>query len=225
MRLFIYQCCPYCSRCRLMAAHKRITLDLSVLAFDDIQAHVDLIGKKILPILEYKEGCFMTETAAICEYLDAFDGKPDVKPVSFNDSWSRLIEDLSRKSKYLIFPRQIIHPMNHDDFPTQAAKDYCQQKKEVFLQIAFEQAWAKSDDYVSAIMPMLNKLDSILTHQYATSDEFSYDDILIFPILRLLTLAADVLQLPDNMMSYIQRVSKFSKIALYPECDYSMFTR
>ncbi len=62
MKLFLYHHCPFCIRPRLVADLKSLNIPIHIFANDDEQAHYDLVGKKIVPILQKDDGSYMTES-------------------------------------------------------------------------------------------------------------------------------------------------------------------
>jgi glutaredoxin 2 len=222
MKLYIYEHCPFCVRPRLIANVKSLPIPLQVLANDDEQTHFDLIGQKIVPILEKDDGPRMTESLDICHFIDQYDKNPIIKPSANNPIINQIMEDLSNEAKYLTHTRQIFHPMNEVDFPTQSAKDYFRAKKEASLGMSFERAIQDSAFYAKSIQLLLDQLDQHLTYKFMTNEYFSMDDILFFPILRGLTIALDAITLPKNVSAYLKRIYGITDIKPYPHFMYQV---
>jgi glutaredoxin 2 len=200
----------------MIADMKELDIPLQILANDDEQSHIDLVGKKIVPILLTKEGHHMTESMAICHYLDQIDDNPVIHHASKSGDFKNWVDQLTYHAKFLTHPRQIFHPMNFADFPTQSAKNYFRAKKEQSLGVSFEKAISNSDTYATNLMPVLETLDDHLSETlYATSNHFSEDDLVLFPLLRSLTIAQDAIHLPYYINQYLNRINEQTNIALY----------
>lgn len=213
MDLFIYEHCPYCIRVCLAAGYKNIALNVQVLAYDD-QYPISLAGKKVLPVLQKKDGQYMGESLDICHYLDQFDSNTSIAANS-QPIITDLAEQIRALSRPLVYPRQTFHPMNAEVFLPQSAADYYRQKMETSLAVSFEQAFLSSEEYVDKLQQPLHYLNQQLIRQYSSSEQFSYDDIILFPVLRGLTVAQDVLKLPANIEDYLNRLSARCNVTLY----------
>ncbi|WP_395946225.1 glutaredoxin 2 [Caedibacter taeniospiralis] len=215
MKLYIYEHCPFCIRPRIIAGIKKIPLELVYLANDDEKSHLDLIGKKQVPFLQKKDGSFLLESLDICQYLNTFDQKPALSTeITTTKALLTLANDLSGASKSLVYPRFLDHPQNHQDFPTQSAKDYFEHKKEKYIgcfkaNLRFPEAAIEKTELV------LFELNRLMTFEFASSDKFSWDDIMVFPILRNLTIIGDLVNIPAKLLHYAKKLSTLSGIELY----------
>ncbi len=137
-----------------------------------------------------------------------------------NKKINELINKLASEAKYLTHPRQIFHPMNHEDFPTQSAKDYFRKKKEASIEMSFEDAIKRSESFAKPVQKTLQALNNEMIYKYATCDYFTEDDIHIFPVLYSLTLALDALSLPKNINNYLNRIYQKTNIKPYGDFQY-----
>jgi len=95
-KLYLYFHCPYCVRPQLVLGLKHIAHELVFLDHHDEKAHIDKIGAKQVPILEYEEGKFMKESLDIVKYLDETKslGDPVLKTIpAGSDAVSKAIEE------------------------------------------------------------------------------------------------------------------------------------
>ena len=69
MKLYIYDHCPFCARVAFIARSLGITLELVSVDYHDAQTLVDLIGKKMVPVLEKDDGSIMAESLDIIAYF------------------------------------------------------------------------------------------------------------------------------------------------------------
>ena len=221
MKLYVYEHCQYCVRPRLVADIKKIPLELIFLANDDERAHYDLVGKKLVPILKKADGSCLLESLDICNYLDKLT--PDIKlaKTTQSDILTKLLDDVSSLSRELIYPRTIYHPMNKKDFPTLSAQLYFKATKEKINNRTFDDSLAQSKQFSLPLLEKLNEIATTMKHQYISGDKFSYHDVITFPNLRRLTVAQDVLTIPDKIMQYLTLISEQTHIELYPEFDFS----
>jgi glutaredoxin 2 len=221
MILYIYEHCPFCVRPRLIADIKSINLQLRFLANDNEDEHFRLVGKKIVPILEINNNDRMIESLEICKFIDEQSGDKIIKPSNCNLEINSIMTTLIEKSKLITHPRQIFHPMNIKDFPSESSKSYFRFKKEKSIGMTFERALSKSNLYAKDIQNLLNNLSEKITSKFLTSDNFSMDDLIYFPVLRSLTIALDVLVIPPKIQSYLNFICGITKIKLYEKHIYS----
>ena len=219
MKLYIYEHCPFCVRPRIIIGLKSLDIPLIYLANDDEQAHLDRIGKKQVPFLEKDNGSYLIESLAICEFLNSFDQHHVLSPKNDNSNLITLMEQLNKAAKTLIYPRCIEHPQNQVDFPTENAKNYFRRKKEAYVG-CFAACFRFPEAGIGETQPILEKINQNMTYKYATADQPSWDDIMIFPMLRMLTLAEDVITIPTNIKGYLELLSERTNIALYKKYDY-----
>merc|ERR1712000_444118 len=81
--LFGYDHCPYTCKARMIFGLRKIPMRFHILFYDDVKAHKDKVGKKVVPILEYEPGKFMDESWDIVEKVNSFD----------NDSYGPPLEE------------------------------------------------------------------------------------------------------------------------------------
>lgn len=221
MILYVYEHCPFCIRPRLLSDMKSIPISLRFLANDAEDQHYKLIGKKIVPILEKDDKTRMDESIDICSFIDNYDNNKIIEPSANDSCINSIMNQIILKSKFITHPRQIYHPMNGMDFPSQSAKEYFKTKKEKSLGISFEHAIYNSHKYSVKVQHLLDELNKKMSHKFITSDYFSVDDILYFPILRGLTIATDVLNIPKYVNLYLERICSNTNIR--PYYAYSFF--
>ena len=226
LKLYIYEHCPYCVRPRLVADCKRLPVKLEILANDDEQRHYDLAGRKIVPILQQDNGVCMTESMDICQYLDSLN--PHAPMPVLNSASAGLrdkIDALFISAKPLMYPRLIMHPQNQADFPTASAKAYFQRKKEASLGVTFAQALADAGATAETVTASLHALDNAFAPSpFVNGTEPGFDDVMIFPLLRTLTIARDVINFPPHIEAYLHRVAERTRVRLYALYHYPSAT-
>ena len=219
MKLYSYEHCPFCVRVRIIIDLKSLAIPLVYLANDDEKAHLDRIGKKQVPFLEKVNGSYLIESLAICEFLNTFDQRDVLLPKSDNLTLMALIERVNKAAKTLIYPRCVEHPQNKVDFPTKSAENYFKHKKERSVG-CFVASFRFPEAAIAETQTILQQIDQKMIYRYAIADKPSWDDIMIFPILRMLTLAEDIITIPGNIKRYLALLSEKTNIALYKKYDY-----
>lgn len=212
--LFIYQHCPYCVRPRIIADIKKVNYRLHTLANDDVEAHLKHIGKKQVPFLKTTDGDYIVESLDICAYLDELDHNPILLP-SVRTDLVDLASQINQASRTLVYPRFLDHPLNQLDFPTDSAKKYFIDKKSPTVGNFAMHLASPSTQATALTQALLDKMAVSLSTNYIQPNQISYDDIQIFPILRNLTLIADLVTFPTSVMDYLYFISKQTNIALY----------
>ena len=71
MRLYLFEHCSLCFRVRMTAALKRLHLQETVVLEDDSGTMVDLVGKRVIPILVKDDGVPMLESMDMVAHIDA----------------------------------------------------------------------------------------------------------------------------------------------------------
>lgn len=211
-RLYIYDHCPYCVRATMVANYKQVPFERVILANDDEKSCYDLTGKKELPILEH-EGAVMGESLDICRKLDRIGSAEQViEPgTELSARVDAVLSSVSTDRLALSFAR--ITRIGLPEFATESAREYFRRKKESLIKESFEQALANSDGYKARVEAALSALPR-LTTPLERGDRLSWDDVMIFPHLRSLTLVKD-LHFPKQVIEYLNGVAELTGGDLY----------
>jgi glutaredoxin 2 len=62
VRLYLFEHCSLCFRVRMIAAFKRLHLQETVVLDDDSEMMIELVGKRVVPILVRNDGSPMLES-------------------------------------------------------------------------------------------------------------------------------------------------------------------
>ncbi len=217
MKIYIYDHCPYCMRVLMFLGIKNIACDIDVLLNDDEQTPNQLIGKKIVPILEKEDGTAIGESLDIIQYLDSL---PQSKVLladqnkELPEPLAACIESINSAARYLTHPRFVMLPVG--EFTTENAREYFQQKKEKGLGKSFADCIKDTDAYIEQLMPALHELNGLLTGDGFINREFSWADIMLFPVLRSLT-CVESLIFPENVKNYVNYVANACQVQLYQD--------
>ncbi|MDG6094034.1 glutaredoxin 2 [Acetobacter sp. AN02] len=183
---------------------KNIPFDLRFQLNDDEETPIRMIGKKMLPILEGEDG-FMGESLDIVRKIDGisgpalFSGEPDQALVGWMRQWGTTINSLViPRTPYPVFA----------EFRTQEARAYFTRKKEEIFG-NFDDLLSKTDTLLASAEAGLKALEPLLPAQ----NSVSIDDIMLFPLLRSLSILPDI-KLPDSVRDYQVGMAERSGVPL-----------
>lgn len=208
MKLYIYDHCPYCVRARMAAGLFGADVEEVVLANDDEATPIGMIGAKQVPILQKEDGSFMGESLDVVRYLDR-EGrlKDETRPEI--QAWFDKVGGYNTK---LVHPRVV--KIGLPEFETPEAVKYFTDKKEKSIG-SFAANLEKTGQYVQRLNEDLAELETLMTESGAgLNGEIGMEDILVFPILRNLTVVRGV-EWPQKIMDYLLRMSEASGVPLY----------
>ncbi len=211
MNLYLYDHCPYCVRAEMVANYKQVNQQNIYLANDDEESCYKLIGAKVLPILEH-QGDAMGESLDIAKRLDEL-GHPD-KIIAEGGHAKDVLEVLNQVNfsiNCLLFPRNI--RIGLPEFKTQSAQDYFEGKKEKIIDMPFATAMDQTQEHIEKVEHALGQLPS-LSLPSDRENTLSWDDVLVYPVLRNLTMVAN-LTFPDSVQAYIDEVSQLTQTHTY----------
>ena len=208
MKLYIYDHCPFCVRARMAAGLFGADVEEVVLANDDEATPIGMIGAKQVPILQKEDGSFMGESLDIVRYLNR-EGrlKNEIRPEI--QAWLDKVGSYNNK---LVQPRTV--KIGLPEFATTEAVKYFTDKKEKNIG-SFSANLNKTAQYLDRIHEDLNDLDGLM-HEVSDgiNGEIGMEDILIFPILRNLTVVRGI-EWPQKVMGYLMTMSEKSGVPLY----------
>lgn len=208
MKLYYYDHCPYCVRARMAAGLLGADVEEVVLANDDEATPIGMIGAKQVPILQKEDGSFMGESLDVVRYLDR-EGRLKDKTRPEIQAWFDKVGGYNTK---LVHPRVV--KIGLPEFETPEAVKYFTDKKEKNIG-SFATNLEKTGQYVQRLHEDLAELETLMTEGgTGLSGEAGMEDILVFPILRNLTVIRGV-EWPQKVMDYLLRMSEASGVPLY----------
>ena len=214
MKLYIYNHCPHCIKVRLVADLSGLDYELVFLANDDEKAHIDRIGSKQVPFLEMDDGKFIKESIDICNYIAKLQNF-NILSSQIDPKVKDLLDDLPQHYRRVVYPRIPHHPANECDFPTQSSKDYFINKKSEYIGDMSMLLSNPPMDAINGIHKALNAIDPYIKVPFINGNELSWDDINIFPIFFVLTMARGLVEMPANITKYIESIENKTNIKLY----------
>ena len=214
MKLYVYNHCPYCIKARIVADLSCLNYELVFLSNDYEKAHIDRIGSKQVPFLEKADGTFIKESDDVCKYVAKIQNLK-IADSTINDTVKNVLAELPDHYRRVVYPRMPHHPANECDFPTQSAKDYFINKKSKY--IGDMDALLKNPPYDSiiAINKALAEIDNHIKQPFINGDQFSWDDINIFPTFFILAMAKGMIEFPENVTKYMKSIESKTNIELY----------
>ena len=111
----------------------------------------------------------------------------------------------------LTFPRWTQFDL--PEFERPEAVTWFTEKKEAFIEMSFKEALAQSDEYITALRPLLVDVDFI-TLPSEKGNKITWDDINFFPFLRNLTVVKG-LDFPPHLKNYLEEISELTGVNLY----------
>ena len=216
MKLYVYDHCPFCTRARMAAALRGVATELVYLPNDDEDMPIRLIGAKQLPILQKEDGSHMGESLDIVRYLDRqsslqSSGALDEAVRPEIQAWVEAFGDWGNR---LIMPRDV--QLDLPEFAAESSVAYFKGKKEAWLGASFEQLLQETPRYLAQAQEALHVLDGLIAPNadYVNGKHLSMEDILVFPLLRNLSMVKGVAY-PDNVAHYVRAMSQAAKIPLF----------
>ena len=212
MKLYVYDHCPFCTRARMAAALRGVATELVYLPNDDEDTPIRLIGAKQLPILQKEDGSHMGESLDIVRYFYRQDSsaldeavRPEIQ------AWVEAFGDWGNR---LIMPRDV--QLDLPEFAAESSVAYFKGKKEAWLGASFEQLLQETPRYLAQAQEALHALDGLIAPNadYVNGAHLSMEDILVFPLLRNLSMVKGVAY-PDNVAHYVRAMSQAAKIPLF----------
>ena len=212
MKLYVYDHCPFCTRARMAAALRGVATELVYLPNDDEDTPIRLIGAKQLPILQKEDGSHMGESLDIVRYFYRQDSsaldeavRPEIQ------AWVEAFGDWGNR---LIMPRDV--QLDLPEFAAESSVAYFKGKKEAWLGASFEQLLQETPCYLAQAQEALHALDGLIAPNadYVNGAHLSMEDILVFPLLRNLSMVKGVAY-PDNVAHYVRAMSQAAKIPLF----------
>ena len=198
MRLYLWEHCWICFRVRMAAALKRVHLQETVLLEDDSETMINLVGKRVVPILVKDDGQAMLESMDMVAYIDSLGTPILIGPQrSELAAWACATAD---QTAPLTWPRY--HLLGLPEFGTIAAHDHYVVRKQKRLG-DFVELRAKTREYIDALMPNFEALDRLIESPTVVNGKLSLDDIRVLPLLRSAAVVKG-LRFPQKVRDYFE---------------------
>lgn len=213
MKLFVFEHCPYCVRAMMLVGYKQLDIKIEVLANDDVESRIRMVGANMVPILQKADGSFMGESLDIVAYLDALEGQPVLAPARHEAAIQSWLKEAGAYSAPLLHPRNV--RLGLKEYNSAAAIAWYTQNKSAAIGMSFDEAFANSSELIAALNPLFTDLEFIPLPS-ARENRLGYDDILLYPTLRNLT-AVKGLEFGDHVRRYINEVTALTNVRLFDD--------
>lgn len=214
MRLYIYHHCPFCLRAVMVANYKDVEHETVFLLNDDEATCFRLINAKQVPILEFADGSAMAESLDIAHKLDTLgDAQKVIREGRGAGEFIQAFNQVSQDINALLYPRFLA--IGLPEFMSEEATHYFRVKKEKTLGHDFARAMQETPAHLAAVQAMLNALPAPELPS-AHGNTLGWDDLLIFPTLRNLTVIAAI-NLRADLRDYLQQVAGLTDTQLYTD--------
>lgn len=127
MKLYIYEHCPFCVIAKMIFALKDHPVNVETLLYNDVQTPMQMIGRKMLPVLEYQPGLYMPESLDIVQYIDNEKDTPKITQPT-QETIAHWVNTVERFIYRLAYPRWVRAPFA--EFSTDEARDYFHKSKD-----------------------------------------------------------------------------------------------
>jgi len=202
MRLYMFEHCSLCFRVRMIAALKRLNLQVTVVLDDDTATMAGLVGKRVIPILMKDDGRPMLESMDMVRYIDGLGApcltgpeRPEVLAIS---------ERILAQSPPLTQPRYPL--LGLPEFGTVAALNHYTMRKRKTLG-DFVELRANTRHYIGELAASLDALDRLIESPHAINGKLSLDDIRVLPLLRSAAVVKG-LRFPDKVRGYFESMMR-----------------
>ena len=210
MRLYMFEHCSLCFRVRMMAGLKGRHLQETVVLDDDSETMIDLVGRRVIPILVKDDGDPMLESMDMVDYIDA-QGDP-VLTGPEREEVAACAKGILAISPYLTMPRYPL--LNLPEFATTAAHDhYVVRKLKVYGDFAALRA--RTREFIDQLMPHLECLDKLIESSTAVNGGLSRNDVRVLPLLRSAAVV-EGLHYPERVRAYFETMMNLTGYAPLP---------
>lgn len=199
--LYHYVHCPFCVRVRLALGYLNLSYESRVLAYDDEKTPVELIGKKMLPILKQDQQV-MNESLDIIAALDVKHqlGTNELKNDPHFPQFEKLLSEIGGPVHSLAMPYWIWTPEFNE-----SSRDYFQQKKEE-KRGPFQVLYKRRNEFVQELKPILKKVAADLQPFYRSKNLGIYDVMLAAHLWGLYVVPE--FQFSPELHEYLQKVKE-----------------
>jgi glutaredoxin 2 len=202
VRLYLFEHCSLCFRVRMIAALKRLHLQETVVLEDDSETMIELVGRRVVPILVKDDGQPMLESMDMVGHVDDL-GEPILTGPQRSEiaSWA---DKVTSTLPALTWPRYPL--LGLPEFGTVAALDHYHVRKRKALG-DFVELRANTRQHIKMLMPDLEELDRLIESPLALNGMLSIDDIRVLPLLRSAAVVKG-LSFPNKVRDYFESMMR-----------------
>mmetsp|Transcript_83752 Transcript_83752/g.148157 ORF Transcript_83752/g.148157 Transcript_83752/m.148157 type:complete len:288 (-) Transcript_83752:206-1069(-) len=234
-KLYGYDHSHYTVRCRMALGLKKVPYRMIWVAEDDEETPMQLVGKKITPIIEFPGEAAMMESSDIINRIDSDSayGPPVLKPKTERPEVDAWIKKLSVPMRNLGRPRYIrssmlpefrsrsarerfvtTHPLPDPETGVTLSKAEWAELPKAFRDTRYENYWQDSERQLRDLNEALQGVDGLIASaKHVSPQGLSWDDILFFSRLRGITLIKGS-KLPSSLENYLETMSEMTDVPL-----------
>ncbi|PXF39990.1 Glutaredoxin 2 [Gracilariopsis chorda] len=219
--LYVYDHCPFCVRVRHLLGLKNIKYNLVFLANDDVTTPTALVGRKVVPIFQPQGtgGPAQPESLDICKHVDndpRFGAPGLLKSATPRDDIAKWMDELAMPMRRLSRVRFSRAPL--PEFVFQEARETYIRNHPLSDPGDYEDNFDRSTEYITQVQERLDELaEMIYSPEHCSPHGLSYDDIVLFPRLRTLTIVKGLV-LPKRLREYVEFQAAAAEIPVYDYC-------
>ncbi|EMI5489395.1 glutaredoxin 2 [Providencia stuartii] len=206
MKLYIYDHCPFCVRARMIFGLKNIDVEQIFLMEDDKATPTEMIGRKMLPILQKEDGSYLPESLDIVHYVDQL-AEPKIIQSEVSPEINRWYQAVSETVYKLVVPR-----FTQAEFPELSTKEaraaYVEREEKAFGDL--NMLLKETHTLIVELEPHMDALDIWLEKR---TNSYNIDDIMIFPLLRSLSIVNDI-PFSTVILNYMKDIAKITGVSL-----------
>ena len=208
MKLYIYDHCPFCARVAYIAQSLGLDIELVSVDYDDAQTLIDLIGKKMVPVLQKDDGSIMAESLDIIAYF------MDLK----SSDEQRVPSEQAAHFQSRAFPltQQIGRPrwwnLDLAEYRSAGSKEAWRASKET-EDFNFEELLEKTPQFVQLINPLLKDAELLLDIEHGESSQPLIDQAVYFSMLRGFCVEPNI-SWPPALERWLEKKSETLKLSL-----------
>ncbi|WP_333912704.1 glutaredoxin 2 [Vibrio coralliirubri] len=208
MKLYIYDHCPFCARVSYIAQSLGLNIELVSVDYDDAQTLIDLIGKKMVPVLQKDDGSIMAESLDIIVYFMELKSSDE----------QRVPSEQVTAFQTRVFPltQQIGRPrwwnLDLAEYRSAGAKEAWRASKETEC-FNFEELLEKTPQFVQLINPLLKDAELLLDLENGESSLPLIDQAVYFSMLRGFCVEATI-EWPNDLNRWMETKSQELGISL-----------
>ncbi|MEI7511107.1 MAG: glutathione S-transferase N-terminal domain-containing protein [Candidatus Peregrinibacteria bacterium] len=207
MILYHYEHCPFCQRLRLFLGFKGIPYTKQLLSYADTKTQEDLIGKRVLPIMDFEDGMVIPESLDILREIEMRVPHPIgfIGPVEARLQWASQVVITLPGYFNLLLPYYLEHYTQEFALHPDGAV-YFQSSKEKKRGKTFEELKKEIPQiYEENIKAGLLDIAAVVEDEFIMGPTFSVADCVLAADLSGLRLVPGI-ELPPEIPAYIKRV-------------------
>ena len=203
-KLYHYSHCPFCVRVRLAFGLLNIPYETVLVAYNDEQTPMNLIGKKMLPVVVDDQGKSMAESLDIISHFDQ-NNKLQTNSIRQDKDFPQF-EDFLNKMGKMVHSLCMPHWIYTKEFNEQS-RQYFQKKKEI-QRGPFSDLVKNRSQFENDLKPYLSAIEYHLNPFYTGSTITLYDVMIASHLWGLYCVPE--FQFSPRMHAYLQTIKKYS---------------